>query len=434
MLGIITLILALMTQIGFLIYRMVTKNRQTRTMHIIRIAAFAIFSLLLLTGVYWWGFRWMGLFLLLAVLAVFSAFYFLRKPKAEKKYKGLTAILSCINGLILLTVCILPGILFPQFKPIAPTGSFAVDTTSVTFVDTSRVDPYSQAGENRKLTVQFYYPAAGDRTKTYPLVVFSHGAFGYRGSNRSTFENLASNGYVVCSIDHSHHAFFSKHTDGSNTLVDMDFLNDAANIENNAYDEQKTFDITKGWLAIRTADMNFVLDEILLNANQQNAKHVYTLIDRSKIGLFGHSLGGATAAQLGRERSDVDAAIVVDGTMIGEQTGLENGHRIFKPQAYPVPLLNLYNASHYDEACQLGTAYNNLSASSNAAEAYDVVIRGSGHLNFTDLPLFSPALARMLGTGSVDSRYCIDTMNRIVLEFFNHTLKDAAELQLQTEY
>jgi hypothetical protein len=62
------------------------------------------------------------------------------------------------------------------------------------------------------------------------------------------------------------------------------------------------------------------------------------------------------------------------------------------------------------------------------------VIRGSGHLNFTDLPLFSPALARMLGTGDADSRYCIETMNRILLDFFNYTLKDAGTLSLQAEY
>jgi pimeloyl-ACP methyl ester carboxylesterase len=159
-----------------------------------------------------------------------------------------------------------------------------------------------------------------------------------------------------------------------------------------------------------------------------------TLINEDKIGLFGHSLGGAAAAQTGRERPDVDAVIVIDGTMIGEETGIENGQVILTKEDYPVPLLNLYNDSHYEDARQLGTAYNNLSASAHAAEAYDIVIRDSGHLNFTDLPLFSPAFARMLGTGEVDSPYCIKTMNHIVLDFFNHTLKDAGALQLKTEY
>ena len=434
MLGIITLIIALSAQIGFLVYQMMTKNRQTKIKHIIRISGFSIFSLLLITGVYWWGFRWMGLFMLLAILAILSIIHFIRRPKVGRAYKGLTAILSCINGCILLTFCILPGIMFPQFKPVAPTGSLAVETASYTFVDDTRIEPLSETGENRKLSVQFWYPAGEASSRTFPLVVFSHGSFGYRGSNVSTFEDLASNGYVVCSIDHSYQAFFARHTDGSNTLVDIEFLNDAVNIENGVYDEQRTYDLTHEWMELRTADMHFVLDEILRNSGKDKSEHVYSLIDTENIGLSGHSLGGATAAQLGRERSDVDAVIVIDGTMIGEELGFKNGQTILNTKPYPVPLLNLYNDGHYEDALNLGTAYNNLSASAHAIEAYDVVIRGSGHLNFTDLPLFSPALANMLGTGDVDSRYCIEIMNQTVLEFFNYTLKDAGELRLQTEY
>ncbi|MGF7142024.1 putative dienelactone hydrolase [Anaerotaenia torta] len=434
MLGIITLFIALSAQLGFLIYRIVTKDRQTRIKHVIRIAAFIIFALLMATGVYWWGFRWISLFILLAILAVFSAVFFIRKPVSEKKYKRSTAILSCVNGCFMLTFLILPGILFPQFTPVAPTGSYAVNTTSVTFVDDSRIDPFSGTDENRKLTVQFWYPDLEKGTDTFPLAVFSHGAFGYRGSNISTFEDLASNGYVVCSIDHSYQAFFAKHTDGSMTFVNTAFLNDAVNITNGDYDNQATYTKTHEWLALRTDDINFVLNKILNRVEGEIPESIGALINEDKIGLFGHSLGGAAAAQMGRERPDVDAVIVIDGTMIGEETGFENGQAILTREAYPVPLLNLYNDSHYEDARQLGTAYNNLSASAHAAEAYDIVIRDSGHLNFTDLPLFSPTFARMLGTGEVDSSYCIKTMNDIVLDFFNYTLKDTGTLQLKTEY
>lgn len=434
MLGITTLLIALSAQFGLLIYRLVTKNRQMKAMHIMRIAASMIFAFLLATGVYWWGFRWAGLFILLAILAVFSIVFFIRKPKIQKEYKRSTAILSCISGCFLLTFCILPGILFPQFTPVAPTGPYAVETKSVTFVDDSRVDPFSKTGENRKLTVQFWYPDVDEGTDTFPLAVFSHGAFGYRGSNISTYEDLASNGYVVCSIDHSYHAFFAKHTDDTMTFVNTAFLNDAVNITNGDYDEQTTYNKTHEWLALCTGDMNFVLNEILNNTEDKIPESVSSLIDKDKIGLFGHSLGGAAAAQIGRERPDVDAVIVIDGTMIGEEIGFEGGQAILTSEVYPVPLLNLYNDIHYEDARELGTAYNNLSASAHAVEAYDVVIRGSGHLNFTDLPLFSPTLARKLGTGEVDSRYCIEKMNQIVLDFFNHTLKDAGPLQLQTEY
>ncbi len=434
MLGIITLLIALCTQIALLIYRMVTKNHQTKVTHTIRLTAFAIFTLLLATGSYWWGFRWMGLFILLAVLAVFSGVYFIKKTRMEKDYKGWRTIFSCVNGCVLLVVCILPGILFPQFKPVASTGPYTVNTESITFVDVLRADPFSEAGENRKLTVQFWYPDTGAAADSYPLLVFSHGAFGYRGSNLSTFENLASNGYVVCSIDHSYHAFFARHTDGSTTLVNTQFLSDAVSITNEEYDEQTAYQKTHEWLALRTADMDFVLDEILNNAQEEMPEFIYSIINKEKIGLFGHSLGGAAAAQLARERQNVDAVIVIDGTMIGEELGFENGQAALNADPYPVPLLNLYNESHYEDAKELGEAYNNLSASTRGVEAYDVVIRGSGHLNFTDLPLFSPALAHMLGTGETDSRYCIETMNQVVLDFLNYTLKNAGALHLQAEY
>ena len=433
MLGLITLLIALGVQVAFLVWRMATKRWQKRAMHITRVASFATFSLLILSGVYWWGFRWTGLFLLLAVLAALSVLYFIKQPKTDKKFNGSKAVFSCIGGCVLVTFCILPGILFPQFQEVASTGALAVDTQSVTLVDASRIDPFSDTNENRKLTVQFWYPSDSGNTDTFPLVVFSHGAFGYRGSNLSTYQNLASNGYVVCSIDHSHHSFFAEHTDGSNTLVNMDFMNDAVNITNGVYDEKTSYDKTYEWLQLRTADMNFILDEIL-HESGKIPEVISSRINPVEVGLFGHSLGGATAAQLGRVRPDVDAVAVIDGTMFGEEVVFENGRAVLNADPYPVPLLNLYNEDHYNEAHQEGLSYDNLSASAHAAEAYDVVIRGSGHLNFTDLPLFSPTLASMLGTGSVDSRYCIETMNQIVLEFFNHTLKGAVDLNLQTEY
>ena len=434
MLGIITLLIALITQVAFLIFRIATKSWHKKAMHITRVTAFAAFSLLMITGVYWWGFRWMGLFLALAILAIFSNVYFIRQPKAEKQFKTFAAVRSFISGCVLMTFCIMPGILFPQFREVAPTGTYTVASQSVTYVDVSRVDPYSQEGENRKLTVQFFYPSDAQSKDIFPLVVFSHGAFGYRGSNLSTYKNLASNGYVVCSIDHSYHSFFAQHMDGSRTFVNMDFLNDAVNITNGVYADKTAYEKTHEWLALRAADMNFILDEILHNESGKLPMGISSRIDSDKIGLFGHSLGGATAAQLGRMRTDVDAVAVIDGTMFSEETAFENGRVKLTENPYPVPLLNLYNEDHYNDAQQEGLAYSNLSASAHAAQAYDVVIRGSGHLNFTDLPLFSPALASMLGIGSVDSRYCIDTMNNIVLAFFNHTLKGVAELSLQSEY
>lgn len=434
MLGIFMLVIALSTQIGFLVFQMVTKKRQSKVKNIIRIGAFICFTLLLFLEFYWWGFRWIGLFITLTIMAVLGVMFFIKEPKVEEEFNGFKTVLSCMLGCILLTVVILPGIIFPQFKAIKGTGKYEVTTISSTYIDETRMETFTEAGEDRKISVQFWYPVIEENADHFPLVVFSHGSFGFRGSNQSTFEELASNGYVVCSIDHTYHAFYAQHMDGSNTIVNMEFLNNAVNIENDMYDEQTTFNLTKDWLKLRTADMNFVLDEIFKNINKNSVEPVYSIIDTDNIGLFGHSLGGATAAQLGRERMDVDSIIVIDGTMLGERLDYRDGKMVLIEDAYPLPLLNLYNDSHYQEAKRVGMEYDNIHASSNGIEAYDVVIRDSGHLNFTDLPLFSPVLGRMLGVGEVDSRYCVETMNNIILNFFNYTLKEGNELQIKKEY
>ncbi|MDD4018798.1 MAG: hypothetical protein PHV28_12745, partial [Kiritimatiellae bacterium] len=73
-------------------------------------------------------------------------------------------------------------------------------------------------------------------------------------------------------------------------------------------------------------------------------------------------------------------------------------------------------------------------ASHHAVEAFETVFADAGHLNFTDLPLFSPILARVLGTGTVDERKCINTMNEVVLEFFDSYLKNDGAPDIQKEY
>lgn len=104
---------------------------------------------------------------------------------------------------------------------------------------------------------------------------------------------------------------------------------------------------------------------------------------------------------------------------------------------YPKPILNIYNEKHYEEA-QNSTVYPNKAATNNATESYEVVIEGSGHMNFTDLAIVSPILSNKLELGSpgtVDPRYCIETTNEVILEFFDRYLKnDATEIVKERTY
>lgn len=431
--GILILLVLLALETGFLAWSTTSKEAHSKEKSVVRIILAGLFGLLLFTGVLEWSFRYGPLALLLILQALAGANVLLRKKQDLLIPKKST--LGYVVRVLLIVLALLPAVLFPQYEQPKTTGDYSVQTAKYTWTDPDRKDAFSETGEVRSLTVEFWFPQDG--AATYPLVVFSHGAFGFSGSNYSTFAELASNGYVVASIGHTHHAFYTMSTDGKLTIADSDFIAKAGEINEAVGPESKevVYNTTREWMTLRTDDIAFTIDTILTAAGSDGAELPLSLIDREKIGLMGHSLGGAASAQTGRERNDIDAVIVLDGTMLGEEVSLENNAVILNEIPYPVPLLNVYAEDHYTAAIEAdGDAYDNFYASRNALCSYETVFLGAGHLNFTDLPLFSPALARMLGVGTIDERYCIETTNQVVLEFFDRFLKDSTAFAIKSEY
>ena len=99
-----------------------------------------------------------------------------------------------------------------------------------------------------------------------------------------------------------------------------------------------------------------------------------------------------------------------------------------------MPVLAIDTEYHYTEAQNYGNLYVNNEVLSNAVDARHTYFKNSGHMNFTDLPLFAPALAEMLGIGEIDATECIKTTNEIVLEYMNHYLKGEGNISLQECY
>ena len=100
-------------------------------------------------------------------------------------------------------------------------------------------------------------PLAGQ----YPLVIISHGYPGNRYLMSHIGENLASKGFVTVSIDH----------------------------KDSTYDDQKAFGST---LYNRSFDQLFVLNEIDRLGKAGSGSFLSGLVDASRTGLIGYSMGG----------------------------------------------------------------------------------------------------------------------------------------------
>lgn len=422
-----------LAEIIFAAWNLHQKTRHKKEKMYARLSLAALLILGLLCGVLNGTARYGSLIVLLLLQSGLTALNLFWLHKEEKPVTIIRQIGKTISTMLLYFFALLPAFLFPQYKEPQITGTYQVAIENYTWTDTNRIETYSDSGENRSITVKMWYPI---EEGTYPLVVFSHGSTGMIDSNFSTCQELASNGYVVVSIGHPYQAIMVEDTDGNVTLIDPQFLSDV--MTNNGVDtpehNQEIYEASQNWMSIRSADMNFVLDTILTKkANGESG--AFSKVDDTKIGLFGHSLGGATAVNVGRQRNDIDAVINLEGTMLGEYTGCENGIYSFNEEPYTVPLLDVNSRAIYDRASTaISQEYVNFYVGENALDFHEAIFNDVGHLNFTDLPLVSPFLASMLGIGEADARESIEAMNEMILNYFNYYLKDAPELVLSHEY
>jgi pimeloyl-ACP methyl ester carboxylesterase len=205
------------------------------------------------------------------------------------------------------------------------------------------------------------------------------------------------------------------------------------------------------WMKLRVDDMNFVLDE-LKKGSDENDLNAYWfaneslkkdslealgLIDTDKIGVMGHSMGGATAVEIGLERDDIDAVIDIDGTMLGSIKGAKDGKYIIEDVEYHVPLFELKNEESYYELTEIEKMdypYPNFVIRDNADVYYGTYFEGSLHMDYTDLPLFSPFLAKILGSGNVDNAYMMDRVNSLAVSFFDCYLKGEGQFSVNESY
>ncbi|WP_242882246.1 alpha/beta hydrolase family protein [Actinomadura litoris] len=313
----------------------------------------------------------------------------------------------------------------------APTGRAEVGTTELHLVDRSRRDPWMASKPYRELMVTVRYPArttlgypvapqmpakaaehldtvvsegddplvpagrvdwAATRTHSYagapvdrrggrhPVVLYSPGHRTPRALGTLLTEDLASRGYVVVSIDHTY--------DPS----EVEFP--GGRVETHAQPQETPENIgalLAKEVAARSDDARFVLDEITRLNRGRNPdagqrplpRGIRGAMDLSRIGMFGHSLGGAASAQAMHDDRRVGAGMNMDGGMLFNGTPIGS---VFK-NGLSRPFM-LMNSDPFDHtAPELQPFWDNLRGWRRNTQ-----LKGSAHNSYTDLVAQVPQL------------------------------------------
>jgi dienelactone hydrolase len=436
--GTLILLITLVIEVAFTTYCLITKSIQEKVKSYIRIGAFAAFVLFTLVSVIHWNFTWYLLAALLFIWAALGAWTLLRKPVEKKDLKPFPAVLGAIGALLLVAITITPSLVFPQHPQPPVTGKHPVTTALFTYTNPNQVETFTSTGENRKVNVEFWYPADSTGNEEYPLIVFSHGSMGFKTQNTSTFLDLASNGYVICSIDNPYIALYTRSSDGRMVIQSPAFRQEFFAANSGKYDEATVFQLEHKWMAVQTSDINFVLDTILADRRNPGSAKVYHLVDAQKIGLMGHSLGGESSAQVARERvasgqNDIDAVVNLDADPAGEYVNVVNGKEVLNTTPYPVPILTILSDELTRRIDAIPDAKDSVAVKhvvATAPQAYEIDFPGTNHMSLTDIALNSPLLTSLMNSSipsvagmDANPLATIEKMNATVLDFFNVFLK-----------
>lgn len=345
----------------------------------------------------------------------------------------------------------------PSLKLPALPGPDRVGTRALRLVDPSRVDRAFRSG-HRELMVQLWYPArsgggsdapyvparvakaieleahlpagtvarirtrariaAPVATGAHPVLLYSPGSSELRSDATALVEGLASEGYVVVTIDHTHESELVEFPDGQ--LVRGGFVDTGPASNERA-------------LRVRVADTRFVLDQ-LASVDRRGA--FAGRLDLARVGMFGFSLGGATAAAAMLADPRLKAGADLDGSLYGPVVR-EGLRRPFLLMLSPIPASFKKRCgarcAHLSEFQFFRPFYSRL-----RGPRYAVELAGSGHESFEDsvwikpqLAPIDPAAAGQFDVGSVLPRTAVTTVSGYLTAFFDRYLRGTAEPALQ---
>lgn len=253
-----------------------------------------------------------------------------------------------------------------------------------------------------------------------PVAVYSHGMHGWRQVHTCLCEELASQGFLVFSVDHSPCSTLARPHLQLHTSTVFDFKL-PPNIPDSLTPEGKQF-YCDG-IDRRVRDLTALLEFIssppaAARVQQDNGTHVLDfspVADLSRVHACGHSFGGATVACWAARDARVSSTVVLDGWYYPISDSDMN-HRtkahtmLLSSQDWPISKVRMPEKVRMLNGCYGGKALN-------------LVVRNSNHQNFCDFSYFASWFALRykpdcLGVVSVSKS--MDAICLLTVGFFNH--------------
>jgi dienelactone hydrolase len=269
--------------------------------------------------------------------------------------------------------------------------------------------------------------------KSFPVLIYNHGYGGFTQVYQTVFEDLVSHGYIVVSVGHENESALLIKENGeviSNT-PDNEFyrkreleLNSEEigrwqSIILNSSDAKENEEAYRKMLQLTPlhnestnlweSDTKAVLEKIKTINNED--KNIHGIFDLDRIGIFGHSLGGATAGQMCFGKTEIKAGINLDGFQFGDlyENKLE------------VPFMFVSSNQESNRYLRALTFIDN-----SKQDCYQVAIKGFSHDNFTDL--------KYITEGDKDA---MELQRALIISFFDKYIKgkelDIKELEMKFE-
>lgn len=275
-----------------------------------------------------------------------------------------------------------------------------------------------------------------------PVLIFSHGYLGMPSDYTALMEDLASHGYAVLSIAHTGESMAVSVADGRNVLLftpenqlvplargvlgEWGAEDSIAAVVTTVPDRARAEEALRWYLARipnSTAatdrwveDTRLVVDEVA-RLNRQTGSRFAGRLDLTRLGAFGHSMGGVASAAFCTRDRRCRAAINLDGSP-------QYGDLIDRPSRRPFLMVYSSRVGRIgvsDPIYKKGRSY------------WRAVLDKSLHLNFGDWQYWEPP-ARMSGAlGAIDGVRSGVIVNQLVREFFSAYLDGARPPLLRGE-